>query len=1168
MKKFFLFAYLFSFTFSQRFTFELKEFKLEKFEDADFIYVPNLNYQYLPSLPNYEDFIWLTSDSAEIKILNFSYEIKEGIYLKEEDFNKKLLNLEYLGKKENKNLFKITINPFQYDKDKKTLKIYKKIDYEIKELKKLKSAPSPILKEFPYKDLIKIEICSTGVYEITYEDLKNLIPMIDLLNPEYFSLYDAQFQEIPIIILGEEDKKFDKKDKIIFFAKEYFSLYTLNNVYWLSLFNLNKGKRMKKYLVSQEKERAINFAQESLRIEYDNLCPARSGILWVWEEINKLSGINKLRKEYKLDFLDNPISLKKIFLRFWPKKGNINLYIYLNNLLLDSLKFIGQPSYPRFEDFLREKEILLKKDNILSFELVGQEEMVFYFDFLEMEYKKELIFQNKPIFFTIDTLGKLAIEIKNQSKEKEIFLFDVTKIEEPKFIENLYLDSSLIFFSQYFFEKKKFCLLSNRNFKKPIKIERKILENLEGNYDYIIITPKELYSSALLLKSYRQKTNNLKIGITLLEDIYDEYAGGLKEISAIKEFLKDKRPKYCLFLGDANYDYRGIIKRFVGIPTYEWGYDYEPGAYTDKGLCFDSYFADLDGNGASPDIILTRLPIRNEEEMKIFLRKLQEYEKNQFIPSNKILLLLADDEYNGDTGRKDPIWRDHYGGCELIGNINNNQYLLKKIYLFDYPFLKSNDKGNAKEDLTKSINKGIGVLCYFGHGAGDKLAHENLFSLNDIYQLENKGKYFFGFFASCGVGRFDETEYECLAEELIRNPNGAIATVAGSKATSTISNKYLAEIMFNNIFSQTCSTFAEAFFKAWYIDKKYHFFGEPLTKIPFFPLKRNNLKTDETLKTARVFLIKDTLLEKEGKAIIFAFLPKRRRVYNSWFGQIYYDLPQDFFYLNYSEIKDNKIIDSFFVPKIPFPDTIYLTDGISYFLNPSANIYLTIKGKDNYSISSPPLFFKRETSNIESKVNWELFADNKLLKETTEVNRNFLLKGKIYSQTGILQLPYPYACGFYLSPYQKFFDLLPYLSYQSNSYTNLTFSLPISLVNDTASFTFYLTDNLFNRFSKTYFLKVYEKDQIKDFCFFKINENTYCFSFNTNKVFEIKIRVYTLKGRLIKEVKTLTKIGNNFIYWDKKDFIGNELAKGIYLTKVIYNLNGKEESFLRKIIIE
>ncbi len=1158
-------------------TFKLDTFNLDTFNLEDgvyhFIYSPSLNYPYSFSLPNYERFIFLDSDSAEINILNYSYEIKENINLKEEEFNKKLIDLVYLGKrmdperKENKNLFKIIINPFQYDKERRILKIYKKIDYEIKEYEEYKRLKKDtfLLKEFPNSDLIKIEVCSSGVYEITYEDLKKIIPNIDLLNSEYFSLYDANFQEVPIIVL---------KDRIIFFAQEHFSLYTLNNVYWLSLFSLNKGKRIKRYLVKKIAEGPTFFAFDSLKIEYDNFCPARSGILWVWEEVNKPKGLYRLKKEYLLDFLDNPISLKKLFLRFWPKKGNINLYIYLNDILLDSLKFVGQPNFPRIEDFKKEKEILLKKENnILSFELVGNEEMAFYLDFIEMEYKKELFFSKKPIFFTIDTFGEVALSIKKVKTKinDEIFLFDITNEKEPKLVENLNIDSSFICFAQYFFKKTKFYLCSKRDFKKVIKMERVRLGVLTLDkefYDYLIITPKELYSSALLLKSYREKTSDLKIKIVLLEDIYNEYGGGLREIKAIKEFLKDKKPKYCLFLGDANYDYRGIVKKFVGVPTYEDGYDYEPGPYSDRGLCFDSYFADLDGNGSSPDIILTRLPIRNEEEMKIFLKKLQEYEKNQFIPSNKILLLLADDEYNGDVQRRDPIWRDHYGSCEEIANLSSNQYLFKKIYLFDYPLLKGNDKGNCKEDLIKRINKGIGILCYFGHGSGSQLAHENIFSIKDLYQLQNEGKYFFAFFGSCGVGRFDESEYECLAEELVRNPNGAIAVVAGSKATSTISNKYLARIMFENIFTCSSLTFASAFFKGWYIDKKYHFFGEPLTKIPFFLLKRNNLKTDETLKTGNKFFIKDTTFEKTGQAIIFASLPKRRRIYNSWFGQIFYDLEGEVFYLNYYQIKEGKIIDSFFVPQIPFPDTLYLANGYSYFLNPSANIYLIIKGKENYSISSPLLFFKRESSNIESKVTWELFADNKLLKETSEVNRNFLLKGKIYSQTGILQLTYPYACGFYLSPYKNFFDLLPYLTYQPNSNTNLNFSLPINLVNDTASLIFYLTDNLFKKYSKTYFLKVEKDEKIKDFCFFKINNNTYCFSFNSSKIFEIRIKIYTLKGKLLKELKTLSKIGNNLVYWDKRDFYGNEVSRGIYLVKVIYYLEGKEESFLRKIIVE
>jgi len=1182
VRRFFLFFFLFSFfAFGEYFSFTLKEFQIIPFYDGekvyDYVYGKDLNADYaFNSLPYYEEFLFLSAESAEVRLLSTNYEVIKGINWKEDLINKEIVQLEYLGKKEEKNLFKVIINPFFYEKESQTLKIYKKIDYEIIPKKKASFFSSESLlkiKKFPNNELIKIEICSTGVYEITYDDLKKLYPQIDFLSPEYFSLYDANFSEIPIIVLGEEDGKFEKNDRIIFFGKEHFSLYTLNNCYWLSLFNLEKGKRMEKYLGNFDFKKSVNIAKESLKIEYDNFCPARSGLLWVDEEFKKPTGINYFKKILPLNFLSFKISLEKIFLRFWLKEGDIKMNIYLNEILLDSLKGRGNPNFPQYVDILKEKEYLLKdSNNQLTFELVGNEAMALYFDYLSIKYKKELIYEKNPLFFSLETTGNVSLIIKNKSKEREFFIFDISFPSSPKLIENPYLNDSLIGFASYIFKKGDFYIVAKNNLKKPISMERKVLGKLISksfSYDYLIITPKVLYNAALLLKGYRQKTTNLKIGIALLEDIYDEYGGGLREISAIKDFLKDKKPKYCLFLGDCNYDYRGLIKKFSGVPTYEWGYDYEPGPYSDKGFCFDAYFADFDGEGSSPDIILTRLPIRDEEEMKIFLKKLADYEERAFIFSNKLLLLLADDEYNGDISKRDPIWRDHYGGCEQIASLAF-PYLLKKIYLFDYPLLKSKDKGSAKEDLIRTINKGIGLLCYFGHGSGEMLAHENIFSLKDIPLLENEGKYFFAFFGSCGVGRFDESEYECLAEELVRSPYGAIAVVAGSKATSTISNRYLAQIMFSQIFSQTCSTFSEAFFKAWYIDKKYHFFGEPLTKIPFFPLKRNNLKTDETCFTSSLFKIKDTIFQKNSELMVFALLPKRKRIYRSWFGEIAYDLPGDFFYRNYLLAKENKIIDSFFVPQIPFPDTNYLADGQTYLLNPSAFIFLVVKGKEGcYSLSSPPLFFKRKAPSMESKVTFALFADNQLLKETTAVNRNFLLKGEIYSQTGILFLSNPFACGFYLTPYKKFFDLLPYLSYYPNSFTNLKFSYPISLKTDTATLTFYLTDNLFKTYFKSYFLKVKEKEEIKDFAFFKINENLYGFAFKSDQVLTIRIKIYTLSGRLIKELKTISKIGNNLLYWDRKDSFGREIAKGIYLIKVSYSsLKEKEADFIKKIIID
>jgi hypothetical protein len=54
---------------------------------------------------------------------------------------------------------------------------------------------------------------------------------------------------------------------------------------------------------------------------------------------------------------------------------------------------------------------------------------------------------------------------------------------------------------------------------------------------------------------------------------------------------------------------------------------------------------------------------------------------------------------------------------------------------------------------------------------------------------------------------------------------------------------------------------------------------------------------------------------------------------------------------------------------------------------------------------------------------------------------------------------------------------------------------------------------------------------------------------------ELRIRIYTIAGRMIKELKippSLLRIGFNSIYWDGRDHDGDEIANGLYFYKVIY----------------
>ncbi|MCG6958321.1 T9SS type A sorting domain-containing protein, partial [bacterium BMS3Abin03] len=84
------------------------------------------------------------------------------------------------------------------------------------------------------------------------------------------------------------------------------------------------------------------------------------------------------------------------------------------------------------------------------------------------------------------------------------------------------------------------------------------------------------------------------------------------------------------------------------------------------------------------------------------------------------------------------------------------------------------------------------------------------------------------------------------------------------------------------------------------------------------------------------------------------------------------------------------------------------------------------------------------------------------------------------------------------------------------------------------------------------------------------NGDTY-FTFKLTQIpDEIKIKIYTIAGRLIREIKipsTSLNYDFNKIYWDGKDQDGDTPANGVYLYKVILTAGDKTEDVIQKLAI-
>lgn len=64
-----------------------------------------------------------------------------------------------------------------------------------------------------------------------------------------------------------------------------------------------------------------------------------------------------------------------------------------------------------------------------------------------------------------------------------------------------------------------------------------------------------------------------------------------------------------------------------------------------------------------------------------------------------------------------------------------------------------------------------------------------------------------------------------------------------------------------------------------------------------------------------------------------------------------------------------------------------------------------------------------------------------------------------------------------------------------------------------------------------------------------------------------KVKIFTVAGRLIKEIDAPANIGYNQIYWDGKDSDGDYMANGTYLYKFIIQGNSQTETSIQKLVI-
>ncbi len=285
------------------------------------------------------------------------------------------------------------------------------------------------------------------------------------------------------------------------------------------------------------------------------------------------------------------------------------------------------------------------------------------------------------------------------------------------------------------------------------------LSSAENRSEYLVIAADGLEAAAEELAALR-RDSGLEAAAVRLEDVYDEFSGGVVSPWAIRDLLAWARdnwalaPRYVVLAGDSSFDYKDRLGAGEALlPAPMWR--------TPDGLFpSDHRLVDLDGDDGVPEIALGRLPALTGAELAAYVAKLAAWESS-----------------TGGWKRRTAWVADNIDkGGEFVGDSEVLIALLPPALDTERIYIDQLGEAAARAEVLDTFADGVLLVSYLGHGGLDRLADEGLLLTTDVPALGNQERAPVVTAFTCSVGRFDFPGFDTLAETLVmHDAGGAVA---------------------------------------------------------------------------------------------------------------------------------------------------------------------------------------------------------------------------------------------------------------------------------------------------------------------------------------------------------------------------------------------------------
>ncbi|MBN1505137.1 MAG: type IX secretion system sortase PorU [Candidatus Eisenbacteria bacterium] len=828
--------------------------------------------------------------------------------------------------------------------------------------------------------------------------------------------------------------------------------------------------------------------------------------------------------------------------------------------------------------------------------------LAWYELFYEKRFAADPLSNNSVAFTSPDTTGVVHYSVSGLGGTGGLLLLDVTDYYSPKSITGYLVNEVMGTYTVEFEdtldpgERRHYLLLNSSALKTPESValrqfDRR-LRDVTNGADYVMVVHEALASGVDGLADLRETSlsgvADPVVLVAATEEIYDEFAWGLEDPCAIRDFLMYAywnwtgvpRPlSYVLLAGDATYDFKdyyhyGLVSL---VPTWEGTYDF---IQTESQLVNDDFFALLDGgNDKLLDVCLGRSTFQTLAEANSIVNgKIVPYASSPThgIWRNKAIL-VADD--NTICGSPETLGYDHIIQTELVAAQSVPEVLdPHKIYLSEFRYdTLSCYKSQAKAEFLSDFSDGALIVNYIGHGNWNQLAHEQVFQIRDVASLSNAGKLALFFAGSCKVAKFDEPFEEGLGEALLKSSEaGAVASVAATGLVYSWSNFDFNNQYYTLLFPDgavdslvpvgVALMATKNYLASSYDDtlnsKRYVLMGDPALLLAAPELGvRLDAATVDTLLQGEVVAVSGEVVEDGGRAGWYDgtadVLVSGTEMVRKPTAAVTFTLPGGPIFHGAATVRQGAFDFTFVVP----------TDAS--VVGPTGRVRgYSMNSVDGTGITYPVVIGAgsgASSDTIGPTVSLR-FDDGAVYVPSRSVLHITLTDEHGIGATGLTVTS---SILLQIDKSLQPADLTSSFVYSPDSYQTgvIDYTLPpLSSGPHTALLVCY--DNLGNRGSAELKFDIVESGALalKDVLNYPnpFEEETYLiFELTSDAVATIKI--YTVSGKLVRELcqGCAVRRGNNQFRWDGRDAEGHAVANGVYLYLIeVSDSQGKKDSFI------